>query len=76
MTGELAEARLELKTRIEALSVLIGQGKLSKAEYDAAVAVPMKLLEDNTCEIQAYQQADLVTFQKGVTGHPTFPKSL
>lgn len=65
MTGELASARLELKERIQKLNALKSEGKLSQAEYDAAVAVPMKLLEDNTAEIQAYQEADLATFQKG-----------
>lgn len=75
MTGELAEARLELKTRIEALNILLGEGKLSKAEYAAAVAVPMTLLEDNTAEIQAHQQADLATFQKGVQVIQLFQKA-
>ncbi len=75
MTGELAEARIELKKRIEALNVFKNDGKLSQAEYDAAVAVPMKLLEDNTAEIQAYQNADLATFQKGVQVIQLFQKA-
>jgi site-specific DNA recombinase len=65
MTGELAVARMELKKRIEILSGLKNDSKLSQAEYDAAVAIPLKLLEDNSTEIQSYQEADLATFQKG-----------
>ncbi len=65
MTGELAEARMELKKRIEVLAGLRSEGKLSQAEYDAAIVVPMKLLEDNSSEIQSYQEADLMTFQRG-----------
>jgi site-specific DNA recombinase len=75
MTGELAEARMELKKRIEILTVLKNEGKLSPTEYDGAVAVPLKLLEDNTVEIQAYQEADLATFKRGCTIIQLFQKA-
>lgn len=75
MTGELAEARMQLKKRIEILDGLKNEQKLSQSEYDAAVAVPMKLLEDNTVEIQSYQEADLATFQRGCNIIQLFQKA-
>lgn len=75
MTGELAEARMELKKRIEVLTELKTEGRLSQVEYEAAVAVPMKLLEDNLIEIQAYQGADLATFQRGCNIIQLFTKA-
>jgi hypothetical protein len=75
MSGELAEARIELKKRVELLAELKSEGKISQTEYDAAVAVPMKLLEDNLVEIQAYQGADLATFQRGCNIIQLFTKA-
>ena len=75
MTGELAAARIELKKRVEQLNDIRASGALSEAEYLAAVQVPMKLLEDNTAEIQAYQEADLATFQKGCQVIQLFQKA-
>lgn len=66
---------MELKKRIEILSGLKNDGKLSQSEFDAAVVVPMKLLEDNTVEIQSYQEADLATFQRGCNIIQLFQKA-
>ncbi len=65
MTGELATARLELKKRIEQLDKFLADGILSEAEHAAAVAVPKSALAAKTLEIQAYQSADLKTFEEG-----------
>lgn len=65
MSGELAAKKLELKDRISKLDQYRAQEILSEAEYEAAVSVSMKLLEEQTMEIQAYQSADLKTFQEG-----------
>jgi len=64
-SGELAGKKLELKKRIEQLDIYRQQGILSQSEYEAAVSVPVKLLEERTTEIQAYESADLKTFQEG-----------
>ncbi len=65
MTGELATARLEIKKRIEQLDKYHADGILSEAEHAAAVAVPKSALAAKTAEIQAYQSADLKTFEEG-----------
>lgn len=64
-SGEIAGKKLELKKRVEQLDVYRQQGILSQSEYDAAVAVPMKLLAEQATEMQAYESADLKTFQEG-----------
>src|SRR5690606_25901732 len=61
-SGEIAEQKIELKKRVEQLDQLRQQGLLSESEYEAAVLVPMKLLEEKNLEIEAYQSADLKTF--------------
>ena len=64
-SGEIASQKMELKKRIEQLDQYKLQGILTPAEYDSAVAVPMKLLEEKSIEIAAHESADLKTFQEG-----------
>ena len=64
-SGEIAGQKMELKKRIEQLDQYRLQGILSQSEYDAAVSVPLKLLEEKSIEIAAHEAADIKTFQEG-----------